>query len=928
MEATVAGKPVATPEWREKGGVPSECLQDAVLRLARDGRCLFVSDNIGQAVGFQAAQCSGRTLRELGFPEAQCRFWEDALWRVCESGTPFETEVTCAGKEGEMVLSWRFVPERDAKENGAVLSVLALSRDITVRKQAEAALHESEIRLRTLSDNLPGGLVYQIDSGVDGQERRFIYFSAGVESLHGITAAQAMADAMAIYGQVIAEDRPLVAAKEEAARNRMESFAAEVRLRLPSGETRWRLFASAPRRLTNGHLVWDGIEIDITERKQAEMALQKSEERYRSMVETTTEWIWEMDAAGRHTFTNPVVTSFLGYAPQEFLTLDLSSLLHEEDLAVVTRRLPQLMTARQGWQGWVLRWRHKDGGYRYLESNARPILDGAGALAGYRGADRDITDRMAHEAALRHSQTLLQAVFDGSDDCIFVKDEDGRCVLHNPALHEFMARLLGTAFPADGLIGKRDHEYLPATIADRLTADDAAVRASGKPQTIEETFSLAGQALTFQTRKFPFILSEAAGPGILGVARDITDRKHAEEERARLQTQLLHVQKMESVGRLAGGVAHDFNNMLSVILGHADMALAKLDPSLPLHADLEEIRKAAARSADLTRQLLAFARKQTVAPKVLDLNETVAGMLKMLRRLIGEDIELTWQPGMDLWPIKMDPSQIDQILANLCVNARDAIAGFGRVGITTENSVCDEDCCVGQPEFVAGEYVVLAISDNGCGMDPETLACIFEPFFTTKELGKGTGLGLATVYGIVKQNSGFINVRSEQGRGTTFQVCLPRHVPITERLAEQAPAQPTAPGHETILLVEDEPAILEMTAAMLEYLGFTVLTAGRPGEALRLAENHPGPIDLLLTDVVMPEMNGRDLAKNLLALYPGLKRLFMSGYSADVIAPHGVLDEGIHFLQKPFSLEDLAARVREALAEDYQTHAPGGPFPA
>ncbi|MBM4200525.1 MAG: response regulator, partial [Gammaproteobacteria bacterium] len=400
---------------------------------------------------------------------------------------------------------------------------------------------------------------------------------------------------------------------------------------------------------------------------------------------------------------------------------------------------------------------------------------------------------------------------------------------------------------------------------------------------------------------------------LIGTIQDITSRKRAEEEKEKLQSQLSQAQKMESVGRLAGGVAHDFNNMLGVILGHAEMALGRVDPGQPLFADLLEVRKAAERSADLTSKLLAFARKQTVAPKVLDLNETVEGMLTLLRRLIGEDIDLAWQPGENLAPVRVDPSQLDQILANLCVNARDAIADVGTITIETGAATFDEAYCAEHAGFVPGEYVLLAVSDNGCGMDAETVGHLFEPFFTTKALGKGTGLGLASVYGAVKQNHGFINVYSEPGHGTTFTIYLPRHAARTVQPAENGSEAPVTRGHETILLVEDEPAILRMTAKMLAREGYTVIAAGTPGEAIRLAREHTGPIHLLMTDVVMPEMNGRDLARNLLSIHPGIKRIFMSGYTANVIAHHGVLDEGVHFIQKPISMKGLAAHVREAL---------------
>jgi PAS domain S-box-containing protein len=398
-----------------------------------------------------------------------------------------------------------------------------------------------------------------------------------------------------------------------------------------------------------------------------------------------------------------------------------------------------------------------------------------------------------------------------------------------------------------------------------------------------------------------------------GVIFDISDKKSAQKHAEELEKKFLQAQKMESVGRLAGGVAHDFNNMLNVILGHAEMALEDLPHDHPVAGDLEEIQKAAQRSAQLTRQLLAFARKQTIAPKVLDLNEVVEGMLKMLRRLIGENIDLAWRPGKTCGMVKVDPTQIEQLLANLSVNAKDAIKDTGKITIETDHAVFNAFYCAEHPGFSSGEFVLLAVSDNGCGMQAETLANLFEPFFTTKEIGKGTGLGLATVYGIVKQNHGFINVYSEPGQGTTFKIYLPRHdVDITPQ-PSAGERTSLAPGNETILLVEDEPMLITMAGSILERLGYTVLPATSPGEAIRLAKEYGDKIHLLITDVVMPEMNGRDLAEFLSTLFPELRCLFMSGYTANVIAHHGVLEEGMHFMQKPFSGNDLAINVRKIL---------------
>lgn len=388
----------------------------------------------------------------------------------------------------------------------------------------------------------------------------------------------------------------------------------------------------------------------------------------------------------------------------------------------------------------------------------------------------------------------------------------------------------------------------------------------------------------------------------------------AEEHRQVMEDRLRQAQKMEAVGRLAGGVAHDYNNMTSVIMGYTDLALEKLDQSDPLYADLLEIHEAARRSMELTRQLLAFARCQPISPRVLDINQAVKSMQKMLQRLIGEDVELIWYPGEPVWPVKIDPSQIDQILANLCVNARDAISGVGKIIIETANTEFDEGYCAMNQGFIPGEFVKLAVSDDGTGMDTETLNKIFEPFFSTKGIGRGTGLGLATVYGIAKQNNGFINVYSEPGRGTTFKIYLPRIDGETVGICSRSGAE-IARGHgETVLVVEDEIANLKMAEKMLKELGYRVLSANSPMEAVALAGHHSKAIDLVLTDVIMPELNGHDLALRLRDLVPGLRVLFMSGYTANVIVHRGVLDENVFLLQKPFAVKELAAKVREVLS--------------
>ena len=524
----------------------------------------------------------------------------------------------------------------------------------------------------------------------------------------------------------------------------------------------------------------------------------------------------------------------------------------------------------------------------------------------------DITELKRVERALKASQESLLAIYNSVSEAIYIQEWPGGTFIDVNRGAEVMyrrprAELVGLNPVSVGAPGRNDLESL-VRMMDQVFA-------TGVPA----EFEFWGVRKDGEVFPKDVIVNKGRYFGrdvLIATARDISHQKQVEAERERLRDELNQAQKMESIGRLAGGVAHDFNNMLGVILGHAEMALETVEPEHPVHADLDEINKAAKRSAELTRRLLAYARKQTATPRVLNLNETVEGMLSMLRRLIGENMELVWQPGRNLGPVKIDPVQIDQILANLCVNARDAIKGVGRVVIETGMMNLPSGGVESCEGLAPGEYIWITVTDNGCGMDAGVKEHLFEPYFTTKGLGKGTGLGLAMVYGIVRQNEGCIQVQSEPGKGTRIRILLPRHVGSSVSMHTERIQPSLLPGRQTILLVEDEPAILNLVRKGLERQGYSVLSAGTPGEAIRMAETHAGDIHLLITDVIMPEMNGRDLARRLIGLHPGMRRLFMSGYTADVIAHHGVLEEGVHFLQKPFSNTVLGAKVREALLDE------------
>jgi PAS domain S-box-containing protein len=544
--------------------------------------------------------------------------------------------------------------------------------------------------------------------------------------------------------------------------------------------------------------------------------------------------------------------------------------------------------------------RTSDGTILWIDTTKVPLTDAAGVVNGVLGVYDDITWRKRSEEDLKEALLFNQQIIDCAQEGIIVYDLELRYRVWNP----FMERISGML--SSDVLGKTPWEVFPFLKNTGMLERLNGILAGGTPNSIEFPFKIEATGKSGWTSDSSAQLLNAKGEitGIIGTVRDITEKRKTEE-------QLQQAQKMESVGRLAGGVAHDFNNMLTIIIGNAQLALLKSDQSNPLYHRIEEILHAADRSAEITKQLLAFSRQQVVEPKVLDLNDTVSGMLKMLRRLIGEDIDLIWDPGCELLKVKIDPSQLDQIMANLCVNARDAISGVGKIAIHTENFTFDKSGWVEHIEMSPGEYVMLAVSDNGSGMTKEVLNYIFEPFYTTKVAGKGTGLGLATVFGIVHQNGGYITVYSEPGQGTTFRLYLPGLKSAVESICTEKPA--VIGGNETILLVEDESAIMRLGTTMLSQLGYTVLSADSPEVARQLADTNRGRINLLITDIIMPGMNGRDLSELLLLSNPGMKCLFMSGYTADVMSERGSVDKSMCFLQKPFNMDSLSTKVRETL---------------
>ncbi len=662
---------------------------------------------------------------------------------------------------------------------------------------------------------------------------------------------------------------------------------------------------------------------DITERKRAEQRLAGNKAELQAIYDNAQVMLCMLDEERRVLYANPAFTSFTGVSEDDLRAGRACGVFgcinahddrrgcgfgpncaHCDILPVLEDTLASGVGHNNVEAHLVL---DRNGKRREMTFLASATLIRTAAGNNILLSLNDITELKAANEELKRRESQLRQIFEILPIGLWFADKDGTLLRGNPAgvriwggephvpISEYGV-FKAWRLPSGEYVEPEDWA-LAKTIRDGETIVDEQL----------EIESFDGKRRTILNYTAPVLDGEGNVDGAIVINLDITDRYE-------LESQLRQAQKMEAVGRLAGGVAHDFNNMLSVISGNAELVLEDCNEDDPHQAEIKEILNAAHRSADLTRQLLAFARKQTVAPRALDLNDTIKSMLKMLRRLIGEGIELLWKPAGKLDCAYVDPAQIDQLLANLVINARDAIAQHpGKITIETGNVELDDEYCVRHTGYVPGRYVMFAVSDDGPGMDAEIKAHVFEPFFTTKEQGQGTGLGLATVYGIVKQNNGFINIYSEPGLGTTLKVYLPVHTPKRTDKADTRPQKTAAGGDETVLLVEDEPAILSLGKMILGRLGYQVIVASTPSEALRLAGEHSGAIDLLVTDVVMPEMNGHALAEKLLALYPHIKLLFMSGYTANVIANQGMLVEGVHFIEKPFSVQSLGEAVRKVL---------------
>lgn len=630
---------------------------------------------------------------------------------------------------------------------------------------------------------------------------------------------------------------------------------------------------------------------------QAEKAQRLAENRYRLLFERSLAGVYRATLDGRIVDLNESCARMFGYSKPDEAR---GHILQETFLAPGDfERLLRLVLEHKSIGNLELELQRQDGqrlcvllGASLLENGSEPVIEGTLI---------DITERKQAEEALRRSEERFRTLVEKSSDAISLVDGSGKVLYSSHAISP--------------IFGYSLEERMGKSVFEFIHPEESAQVLHTFKKLLAQPYGSASIELRYRHKDGSWRWIEALGtnlledPSVQAVAinyRDITERRQ-------LMEQLFLAQKMEAVGRLAGGVAHDFNNLLTAILGYSDMVLEKLPRGSVLSRYTSEIKRAGERAASLTRQLLAFSRLQVMSPRVLDLNVVIEEMSRMLRRVIGEDVTLTTSPGAGLERVKVDPSQVEQVILNLAVNARDAMPEGGELRIRTSNARFAEDFIAEGVRVQAGSYVALEVTDTGCGMDSETSARVFEPFFTTKEKGKGTGLGLSTVYGIVKQSGGYIWVSSEPQKGTTFKIYLPGlEEAAAPAKAADAPVQIDR-GSETILLVEDETNVRELLCGMLRSKGYEVLEAARGEEALALGKNHSQPIHLIVTDMVMPQMNGRELARRLCALHPESNVLYMTGYAGNKIGAIDVLENDVAFIHKPFSAEALSQKVRSIL---------------
>jgi two-component system cell cycle sensor histidine kinase/response regulator CckA len=853
-----------------------------VVLLDETGNIAAFNDQACRQLGYTREEFARLNVRDIDVAEQEPAALMHHLGSIADAGGE-EFEALHRMKSGDVraaVVNSRPVEVGDRK------LFLAVWQDVTDRKRAEEALRQSEARFRTIFEQAGVGVAQ-----ADSRTGRIVRINQRYCDIVGYSREEMLSRGW----QDITHPDDVRADLESIARllaGNIASYAKDKRYLHRDGSTVW-VNLTVSRMWSAGEEPGFHVAVveDITARKQAEAALAQREHHLQTILHTALDGFYSVAAQGTLVEVNDAYCAMSGYSRDELLRMRIMDLDRTESPQAAAAHMERIR--RQGSGRFESRHRRKDGSVIDIEASVRYMAEDGGKFLAF---VRDITERQRAAEALRRSEERFRALVEKASDVIVVLDADLVIRFAATSALGFSAEEV-VGRPSLDLVHAEDRQAVEEIYRDLIARPGATARFTARRQHKDGSWhvmEILGRNLT----------DDPVVQGVVLNMRDVTEQR-------RLEGQLLQAQKMEGIGRLAGGVAHDFNNILSVILTCAEFALESLQEGDPLREDILEIEKAGKRAATLTRQLLAFSRKQVLQPEPLDLNRILAEMERMLHRILGEDIDLVQALAPDLGIVKVDPGQVEQVIMNLAVNARDAMPKGGKLTIVTANVELDTEYAARHAGAVAGPHVMFAVSDAGVGMDEMTMARAFEPFFTTKGPGKGTGLGLSTVYGIVKQSAGSIDVYSEPGKGTTFKVYLPRELSLTPVVKQ--PAVTRSGGAETILVVEDDEAVRRVAKRLLDAAGYTVLTAANGGDGLLLCEQHPAEIHLVLTDVVMPLMGGRIFVERLAKVRPRIKALYMSGYTDNAIVHHGVLDAGTQFIGKPLVQVELLRKVREVL---------------